>query len=144
MKKILFFFLLILTFSCFQPALVQADYEVQISYPELQVGDENVQSPEENKSLPAYINYLYWLGLSIVALASLVSLVFAGLSYMTSGTVTSTDEAKKSIQAAILGLILALSSWLILKTINPNLVENKAPEIEEAEEQERGGAGRNF
>ena len=140
MKKTILFIFFALTISYFQPAIVQADYEVQIDYPELQVGDESLQSPEDNNSLPAYINYLYWFGLSLVALASLVSLVFAGLSYMTSGTVTSTDEARKRIQAAILGLILALSSWLILKTINPSLVENKASEIETTEE----GAGRSF
>ena len=55
-------------------------------------------------------------------MAALISLVIGGFMYMLSDTVTTTDKAKEYISGAIYGLILALAAYLILNTINPDLV----------------------
>lgn len=44
---------------------------------------------------------------------------------MTTGSVGGKNEAKECITNALLGLLLAISSWLILNTINPLLLINK-------------------
>jgi len=66
----------------------------------------------------------------LVGIIGLGALVYGGLTYMLSGTVTSKEVAKKQIWGAIAGLILALSAYLILNTINPDLVRFRLPETE--------------
>lgn len=46
----------------------------------------------------------------------------AGIQYMTSDFISSKEEAKNSITNVIFGLLLALGAWLILNTINPDLL----------------------
>jgi len=62
-------------------------------------------------------------GLGLVAISALVVLVAAGVWYMSAGdNAGRAGEAKKWMGNAIFGLVLALLSWLILYTINPDLV----------------------
>ena len=46
------------------------------------------------------------------------------------GILTSKDEAKKWIWGALSGLILALAAYLILNTINPDLVSLTPPALQ--------------
>lgn len=61
--------------------------------------------------------------LSIGAMIAVVSLVFAGITYIISEVVGRKAAAKRRITASFIGLGLLLTSWLILYTINPNLVQ---------------------
>ena len=75
-------------------------------------------------SLDTYFKYIYQIGLGIVGIAALIMIVIGGIIYMTSaGNASQKSEAKDRITNAILGLILALSAYLILYTINPDLVK---------------------
>lgn len=75
-------------------------------------------------SLDTYFKYIYQIGLGIVGIAALTMIVMGGAMYMTSaGNASQKSEAKNRITSAILGLILALSAYLILYTINPDLVK---------------------
>ncbi len=49
-------------------------------------------------------------------------ITFYGIEYAISEAVGTKQQAIEGIQQAILGLMLALASWLILNTINPQLV----------------------
>jgi len=73
-------------------------------------------------SATGYIETLYAWMLGIVGLASLFALVYGGILYIFSGAIESTAEAKRWITNALWGLLLAAISWLILNTINPELV----------------------
>lgn len=70
----------------------------------------------------SYVKYLYLLMLYVVGLTAFGVLVYAGFVYIMADTVFSKEEAKKWFTGAIAGLILALAAWLILNTINPDLV----------------------
>jgi hypothetical protein len=60
-------------------------------------------------------------------LAAFISLVIGGFQYLTSmGEPARLAEAKDRIRSAFFGLILLLSSWLILNAINPQLTTFKA------------------
>ena len=62
----------------------------------------------------------------LIALAAMLAVVFitiGGLQYMTTDSISGKEDGKNTIKNALLGLLLALVSWLILFTINPSLVK---------------------
>jgi hypothetical protein len=84
-------------------------------------------SPDTPDSL---FTRLYTLGISIVALAAFITLVAAGVMYITAGDNEGrATQAKSWIQNAVYGLALALLAYLILFTINPDLVRTPFPTI---------------
>ncbi len=76
------------------------------------------------------IPQLYVWGLSLVGISALVVLVLGGFMYLTARD--SADQVKRAqgfMTNAIFGLIIALLSWLLLNTINPDLVKGGFPTI---------------
>ncbi len=66
---------------------------------------------------------LYQYLISISGVVALVVLIVGGIIYLTSvGEPEKLNKAKKQILAALFGIVLLLSSYLILRTINPELV----------------------
>ena len=51
-------------------------------------------------------------------------IVMGGLEYMTSELISSKEEGKKKILGAIFGLVLALGAYILLFTINPDLLNS--------------------
>ncbi len=87
-----------------------------------------------------YFNNIYRLMVGITGVLAVIMIVVGGLEYIASAANPSAKEsAKKRIWAAIGGLLLALSSYLILQTINPDLV-NFNLNIEKQKLQKTGGA----
>jgi len=78
----------------------------------------------DTSSIGGWINSLYRYGLVIVGVVAAVAIVFAGIQYMTSmGNPEAVKRAKQGIVAGLSGLILLLLSHMILKTIDPRLVQ---------------------
>ncbi len=74
-----------------------------------------------------YFNLIYRYGTGLAGiLAAIVILVAGFLWLMSAGSPDRISTAKELIVGALSGLALALMSYLILTTINPALVENKA------------------
>jgi len=65
---------------------------------------------------------LYYFGLTLIALSALLWFVIGGVKYMLAGDKDPT-KAKEMMKNAVWGLLLALTSWLIVYTINPDLVK---------------------
>ncbi len=61
--------------------------------------------------------------MGIIAVLAMVMIVVGGLEYMTGELVSAKEAGKDKIRHALLGLLLALGSWLILNTINPKLLD---------------------
>jgi len=75
-----------------------------------------------------YLSYIYKFGLWSVGIATLLMIIIGGFMYTTSaGNNTSMEKAKGVITDAIAGLLLALASWLLLNTINPDLLRCSIP-----------------
>ena len=91
---------------------------------ELEVGIPNQQGAQAGSEvgLADYIRYIYLSALGAVGVAALGALIIGGFIYMLSDLVTTKEEAKKYIWGAIWGLLLGLAAYLILYTINPDLV----------------------
>jgi len=72
--------------------------------------------------LPAYIIAIYKLGLAVVTLSAVLMISIGGFLYLTSaGNTSSMGTAKGIIFDAVIGLVIALSSWVLLNVINPDL-----------------------
>ncbi len=94
-----------------------AGYEIEVGLPDTAKGTP--------LTLTDYLRKIYLIGLGAVGVAALLMMVISGFVYMLSDTVTSKEKARDYIVGAISGLVLALSSYLILYTINPDLVNWK-------------------
>lgn len=119
-KKIAFFiFSLMLGF--FVSFSVFAANNLNIDWPDSPMGT-GVTGSEPN-SLSNLTQYFYEWGISIGVLFAFISIVVAGFKYLTStGDTNKLTEAKNRIKASFFGLALLLGTYLILNTINPQLV----------------------
>jgi hypothetical protein len=65
---------------------------------------------------------MYNLLVALGAVAAVVMITWGGFEYMTSDAVQGKSDGLKKVQNAIYGLLLILSSYLILRTIDPRFV----------------------
>lgn len=69
-----------------------------------------------------YMNILIKLFIGICAVLAMIMIIYGGIQYMTSIVPSEKGSGKDTITHAIFGLIVALGAYLILYTINPNLL----------------------
>jgi len=73
-------------------------------------------------SLGQYILAIYNYGIGLVAVLAVVMIMFGGYKWIfAAGNASSIGSAKSTIISALVGLALALGSYLLLNTINPAL-----------------------
>ena len=121
-------FILFLLFAvCYLLFAVSAMAQVQ-----LETGLPNIPGGQlpAGQELPSYINYLFIFGLGIIAILALAQMMVGGLTYiLAAGNVAKVENAKDTIKQALLGLGLLLVSYLLLRTINPDLVNLRNPNL---------------
>lgn len=79
--------------------------------------------PTGYKSLGELITFIFAWSLRLLGITVFVMIFYAGVIWMTAhGDTGQVGDAKKRMTNAVLGAILLLSAYLILYTINPNLV----------------------
>ncbi|MCX6751263.1 MAG: hypothetical protein NT161_00635 [Candidatus Nomurabacteria bacterium] len=69
-----------------------------------------------------YLNIIIKIIIGFAAVLAMVMIVVGGIEYMTSEVISGKEAGKETITHAILGLLLALGAFLILNTINPQLL----------------------
>lgn len=72
-----------------------------------------------------YVSGLFKLVIGIALGLAVLRLIYAGIKYMSTDAFGEKNEARSIIEEAMWGLLLAISAWLILNTINPRLVDIK-------------------
>jgi hypothetical protein len=78
-----------------------------------------------------YIARLYQFSLMIVGFVALGAIIYGAALYtLSAGNMTSKEEGKSWMLNAIYGILLLLGAYLILYTINPNLVNLANPSME--------------
>jgi len=81
-------------------------------------------------SISSYITRLYQFGLMISGLVALGVIMYGAVLYtLSAGNVASKEEGKEWMKSAIYGVVLLFGAYLILYTINPNLVRLSNPDI---------------
>ncbi|MCX6786023.1 MAG: pilin [Candidatus Komeilibacteria bacterium] len=84
----------------------------------------------DNGLLARYIQALYKFFVGIAGILAVIMIAFGGLQWLFSGgSSDKISKAKETIIGAVMGLILALGSYLILYTINPNLTSFKPLDV---------------
>lgn len=81
-----------------------------------------------------FIQFIYGYGIIIASILAVVMIILGGVQYMASGSMLSgkkdqVNGAKKRIAGGVIGLTIALLSYTILSTINPQLVAFRLPQI---------------
>lgn len=87
----------------------------------------NVQvniDPADPAALSNYLNMIIKLFIGICAVLAVIMIVIGGMQYMTTDLASSKEEGTSRIWGAVMGLVLALGSYAILYTINPNLLKS--------------------
>ena len=71
------------------------------------------------------IESIFSLALALVGIAVFVNFLWAGILWFTAaGRTGPIGQAKEKMTSSLIGAIILLASWLILNTINPDLVKN--------------------
>ena len=87
-------------------------------------------SVSDSSTLPEYVAYFFNIGIAVAILLAVGTIAFGGIYYLISFSKGSfVNEGKEWIKSGILGLLIVLCSYLILYTINPNLVVLKLGEL---------------
>ncbi len=86
------------------------------------IGLPGLQNLNTDTTLPQYINAIYVILIILGGIIGVLKIAFAGVKYSLSDIVTDKGAAIKSIKGVFLGLALLLLPYVVLNTINPNLV----------------------
>ncbi|KKU15597.1 hypothetical protein A3D55_03170 [Candidatus Jorgensenbacteria bacterium RIFCSPHIGHO2_02_FULL_45_20] len=91
--------------------------------------DTSLISPDAASSdIPEFISKFYEFGLAISGILAVGMIVAGAIYYTTTGpTPQKQTDAKDMMLSAIWGLLLLFGSYLILKSINPQLIKLRAP-----------------
>ena len=92
-------------------------------------GVEGAAAGDTVSSVPIYIKYLYYFVLGLVGIAGFSSLVFWGAVWAGSGIVDKKAQAIAGIKNTLTGIGIALTAFILLNTINPDLIVIKTPDI---------------
>ncbi len=83
------------------------------------------ESLSPTAGIPQLITFAYLAGLWLVGLVVFVQITMSGVRWLVSaGKPEEIAKAKNDITNALLGLVLLLSSYVILNTINPDLLNS--------------------
>lgn len=80
-------------------------------------------APAAGTSFSVYVRGLFGLLIGVAAVLAVVMIVLGGIEYMSTDAVYGKSDGKERITQALYGLLIAISCWLILYTINPNLLK---------------------
>jgi len=95
--------------------------KTEITYPEI---FKDIIPPSTTRALlPEYVKYVFGVAVAVSGLIVFGALVYGGIRYVTSaGNPSSLNDAKDRIFAALFGLAVILGSYLLLKSLNPQLI----------------------
>ncbi|MBP6858158.1 MAG: N-acetylmuramoyl-L-alanine amidase [Candidatus Pacebacteria bacterium] len=85
---------------------------------------EQYKNPGVICDINAFLNFLLSLAIGAAAVVLVVKIIISGYGYMTSDIPFVKARLKSGFVEALIGLVVALSAYLILNTINPRLVNN--------------------
>lgn len=76
-----------------------------------------------------YIIKLYNYGMGVAAALAATMMVVGGLYYLTSGSGSGAQKGREYIMNALIGLLILAGAWIILQTVNPDLVRFRLPKF---------------
>lgn len=81
-------------------------------------------------NLTQYLSGIFNFVIAITGILAMAMIIYGGMRYLTSvGNPTIAEDGKDAILSAIYGLILALSAWVIIYVVNPDILILKKPGV---------------
>ncbi len=121
MKKIFLLLTVYCLLSIIIPVPVQGATEYELLAPIPLDGADS--APTDTTTAELYIKGIFMLIIAVAGGLAVVRIIFGGIQYMSTDAFEGKSEAKTVIQNALWGLLLTISAWLILFTINPDLIK---------------------
>jgi len=113
------------------------DFKPQVSIDDTDFVKDKTHTIGE-ESIGKYIRAIYKYAIGVVGILAAVVLMIGGIVWLTAGgNQTKIGEAKSWIGASLTGLIIALTSYMILYMVNPALVQFRPIKVTTVEEVER-------
>jgi multisubunit Na+/H+ antiporter MnhB subunit len=81
-----------------------------------------ITDTDSTPTLIGYLNAIFTLTISVGAMLAVIRIALAGFQYLSTDAWGSKEEALGTIRAVLIGLIVLLLSTVILRTINPDLL----------------------
>jgi hypothetical protein len=72
-----------------------------------------------------YLDNMFKMGIALCTGLAVLMIIIGGIQYVSSDAWGRKSEGKERILAALLGLVIALGSYALLKTINPELLDTR-------------------
>ena len=86
-------------------------------------GVQGIQGQQASSTLPKCINQIYVWSLGLSSLLAVLMVVLGGYYVMTSaGNAEQATKGKEYIWGAVIGLVLLFTAYLLLRVINPDLI----------------------
>ncbi len=99
------------------PAVGPSNYVPLVQIPGLEFGNSG------SDGLGTFLPKLFDFGIAACVALAVVMIIFGGIELMTTDSWSGKSDGKNKITNAIEGLAIAFLSWLLLFTINPQLVK---------------------
>ncbi len=119
MRKVILSLMFLFSFVTFTYGAV--NYEMLAPLPDV-AGSAQTSVKIDDNYLQTYFRTLYRMGIALATGLAVLMIIMGGIEYITTDAIGGKEEGKERISNAIMGLLLALSSFVILRTIDPNLV----------------------
>lgn len=123
---ITFLFIFLGMFFVFANNVYAIEYKAQIGF-----GKFSVPVEIGPNSIGEYITEIYKYAVGIVGILASIVIMWGGFRWLTAGgDKNAVGDAKKWIEGALSGLVLVMTSYLILYFVNPDLIAFKSINIE--------------
>ncbi len=73
--------------------------------------------------LSSFVGEIYNLGIAIAVVLAVLEIMYAGIQYMITDNAGKKGASIERLTGALIGLGLAIASYLILNTINPQILD---------------------
>lgn len=94
-------------------------------------GEDKVLTDGDTSYIALMIKGLYEYGIGIAGILAAIMLMAGGIVWLTSaGSSEKISQAKNLMSGSVIGLVLLFSSWMMLRTINPALVDFRIRDVE--------------
>lgn len=119
--------LVVLMAALYLPQITHASLDLKLyNSPPCLLTDQYGNCPDQT-TLSGYIQTLYRFGLGIGGILAVGMIIFGAINISISGSVDKEKEGKSYITSALLGLLLLFGAYVLLREINPNLVQLSPP-----------------
>lgn len=98
-------------------------YELLSELPLFDEAGERIDAIRETKSLTGVLNQVYILAIGIAGVLAVIMMIYHAWGYLTTESVTTKVLLKDKLLKIVLGILLLFGSVILLRTINPDLLQ---------------------